>query len=603
MYEKRIKIFVILSALLLFLCLLRLAQMQLLPDSSLQIDIAELKKGVSKQLNTVRGKILDRKGRVIATDVPQFQLCINYELSCFLDQRVRSAMLLIENRKSKIENIEPSLSSLHEQQQARLDDLQQLIDKCSYFGLQRGDIKARITEINNGVWNLRRYLAWKRNFPDKDFDQAVPDANERLKLIAKIDIAEMHQSWPLLELKTDNDIFTAQLEFTDIEGVEILSGTSRFYPYGSVAAQTVGWVGPATQQQDKKLFEKDRFASYLEGEVCGREDGVEYVCETVLRGRRGEEVYDIDRKLISQTETRFGEDVQLTIDIELQKKIENYLTDSAANPNSKAPTAVVVIDVAAGDIIALVSLPVYDLNRVRFDYTKLADDPHKPLLNRAIDAQYPPGSVIKPLILIAGLESGKITADEVISCPAQRAPAGWPNCWLFLKYSSTGHDDMWQNYARNAIKGSCNVYFSRLADRIDSSVLQQWLFKFGYGRKILLACYQSPDPNENIEVREFRQTQGVISNTGPVNDVASFEQVPPLENGERRFFGIGQGNLRVTPLQVANAMAAVARAGIYKPAQLFLVPHPSSDESRGTRDEAKRFFRTISRPSSLVYRV
>ena len=131
MYEKRIKIFVILIAILLLLCLLRMAQMQLLPDSSLQIDIAELKKGVSKQLKTVRGKILDRKGRVIATDVPQFQLCINYELSCFLDQRVCSAMLLIiENRKSKIENIEPSLSSLHKQLQAKIDDLQQLIDKC-----------------------------------------------------------------------------------------------------------------------------------------------------------------------------------------------------------------------------------------------------------------------------------------------------------------------------------------------------------------------------------------------------------------------------------------------------------------------------------------
>ena len=270
------------------------------------------------------------------------------------------------------------------------------------------------------------------------------------------------------------------------------------------------------------------------------------------------------------------------MDIELQKKIEDYLTDSATNPNSKAPDAVVVIDVATGDILALVSLPVFDLNRVRFEYAKFANDPNKPLLNRAINKQYPPGSVIKPLILIAGLESGKITADEVISCPAQKAPAGWPNCWLFNKYSWTGHDDMWQNYARNAIKGSCNIYFSRLADRIEPSVLQQWLFKFGYGHKILLACHQSPDPNENIENREFRQAHGVISSTGPENDVTSFEQVPPLENGERRFFGIGQGNLRVTPLQVANAMAAIARAGVYKPPRLFFtsdstsIEHPAS---------------------------
>ncbi len=592
MYEKRIKIFIILSATLLLLCLLRLIQMQLLPDSSVQIDIAELKKGISRQLKTVRGKILDRNGRVIAADVPQFQLCINYELSCFLDERVRSAMLLKEAGKN---GSNPSLSdatlrrsslhstSLYNELQTKLEDLQRLIDKCTYFGLERKDIEAKISEINNQVWNLRRHLAWKRNFPDMDFDKAVPDANERLILIDKIDIAEMHKSFPLLELKTDNDIFTAQLEFMDTVGIEILPGTRRFYPYGSVAAQTTGWVGPATQNQDKKLFEDDRLASYLEDEVCGREDGAEYVCETILRGRRGEEVYDIDRNLIRQTETQFGENVQLTIDTELQKKIEYYLTDSTTNPNSNAPTAVVVIDVATDDILALVSLPVFDLNRARYDYYRLINDPNKPLINRAINKQYPPGSVIKPLILIAGLESGKITADEIINCPARKAPAGWPSCWLFNKYPWTGHDDMWPNKARNAIKGSCNIYFSRLADRIESEILQQWLFKFGYGHQIPLAYLAPFDPNEyresSIEYRVLRQAQGIISSTNPQAAVTALEQLPPLENGERRFFGIGQGNLRVTPLQVANAMAAIARGGVHKPPRLFTAPDNTSDET------------------------
>jgi len=577
MYEKRIKIFVILSALLLLLCLLRLAQMQLLPDSSLQIDIAELKKGISEQLKTVRGEILDRNGRVIAADVPLCWLCMNYELTSIMDERVQQAKRL----RADVQHTQYAIRDTRYE----FEDLQRLIDKCTYFGLQRRDIEAKIAEINNDVWNLRRYLAWKRNFPDKDFDQAVPDANERLMLIAKIDIAEMHKSWPLFELKTDDDIFTAQLEFMDTEGIEILPKNQRFYPYGSVAAQTIGWVGPATQQQDKKLFENDRLASYLEGEVCGREDGVEYVCEAVLRGRRGEEVYDIDRKLISQTDTRFGEGVQLTIDIELQKKIESYLADSATNPNSKAPMSVVVIDVATGDILALVSLPVFDLNRARFDYGYLADDLDKPLLNRAINKQYPPGSVVKPLILVAGLQSGSITADEVISCPARKAPAGWPSCWLFNKYPWTGHDDMWQNYARNAIKGSCNIYFSRLADRIDPSVLQQWLFKFGYGHEVSLLCPVSNDPNEH---RDFRQVSGIISSTSPGGEILHFEDVPPLESGERRFFGIGQGNLRVTPLQVANAMAAIARAGVYKPPQLFIPSVIASEVLSLSKGEAKQ---------------
>ena len=90
MYDKRIKIFIILSACLLLLCLLRLTQMQLLPDSSLQYDIAKLKRqrSLSRQLGTVRGRILNREGKVLAGDEPQFQLHINYRLSCFMDERL-----------------------------------------------------------------------------------------------------------------------------------------------------------------------------------------------------------------------------------------------------------------------------------------------------------------------------------------------------------------------------------------------------------------------------------------------------------------------------------------------------------------------------------
>ncbi|KKK68085.1 hypothetical protein LCGC14_2947610, partial [marine sediment metagenome] len=248
---------------------------------------------------------------------------------------------------------------------------------------------------------------------------------------AKVDIGEMHKSYPLLELKTDDDIFTAQLEFLDIDGVQILPKAHRFYPFRSVAAQTIGWVGPATQEADRRLFADDKLSSYLNDEVCGREDGVEYVCESILRGRRGELVYDIDRRLINRTETRFGKDVSITLDIELQKEIENYLTDCDINPNCKTPAAAVVIDVATADILALVSMPVFDLNRIRYDYNILKNDPNEPLRNRAIYKQYPPGSVVKPLILIAGIESGKITPDEIIHCPAQKAPKGWPSCWLY----------------------------------------------------------------------------------------------------------------------------------------------------------------------------
>jgi penicillin-binding protein 2 len=595
MYGKRIKIVVILSSLLLAVCLLRLAQMQLLTASSVQSDIAELKRqrGLSQQLKTIRGKILDRKGKVLAADEPRFWVHLNYKLSCFLDERVQQGKLL---RAAKDPKPEIAVSETSEEIRDMLDELQQIISKCAHFkAVEPSEIRDEIQKINNFVWDRRMFQAWRRKFLNSevfenydsvisipiseaiaDFKKKQPDPVERIRLVSKVDIAEMHESWPLLELETDDDIFAAQLEFIETDGVQILPKAQRFYPYSTAAAQTIGWVGPATQKRDKELFADDRLLSYLDGETCGREDGVEYVCETVLRGRRGEEVKDIDRQIISRTETLFGKDVSLTLDIELQQRIENYLADYKHDPNCGPGMSVVVIDVGTSDILALVSLPLFDLNRARYDYDTLGFDPDKPMINRAINQRYPPGSVIKPLILIAGLETGHITAEEVIGCPAQEAPENWPNCLIYNRNPLACHDNKWENSACNSIKGSCNIYFSRLADRIEPMNLQQWLFEFGYGQNVLFLPTWIAESADTELARNFRQLSGIISSRIPAGAILRFEDVPPLRERERRWFGIGQGTLRVTPLQVANAMAAIARGGLYKPPRLFLNSPTSS---------------------------
>ncbi|HUT45464.1 MAG TPA: penicillin-binding transpeptidase domain-containing protein [Sedimentisphaerales bacterium] len=600
MYDRRVKIFVIFSLLLLAVCLLRLAQMQLLTASSVQHEIAELKqqRGQSRQLQTIRGRILDRNGNVLAMDEARFWVHINYDLSSFLDERVRKAMLAGAAARRDADVAVPKVD---EEIREKLEDLQLIIEKCAQFkAVEPSVIWNEIEKINDYVWGQRMFQAWRKNFPKSevfekydspvsipflvaiaDFKTKQPDPNIRDELASKIDILEMHKDWPLLELKTDDDVFAAQLEFMDTEGLQILPKGHRFYPYGSVAAQTIGWVGPATQQQDKKLFADDELLSYLEGEVCGREDGVEYVCETVLRGRRGELSHDIDGQLTSRTPTEFGKDVTLTLDIELQQRIENYLTGYPHDPNCGPGMSAVVIEVGTGDILALVSLPLYDLNRARYDYGELVADSDKPLINRAINAQYqyPPGSVVKPLILIAGLETGQITPEEIISCPSLPAPIK-PNCWRYNQYH-VGHDSQWENNARNAIKGSCNIYFSHLADRIEPEVIQEWLYKFGYGHDVLFLPDSLIDTAKTDVVRNFNQTSGIISSTNPRSKILSFEDVSPLRESDRRWFGIGQGNLRVTPLQVANAMAALARGGIFKRPRLIWEPGNSEGTDLG----------------------
>jgi penicillin-binding protein 2 len=596
MYAKRIKILVAISALLSGVCLLRLMQMQLLSDSFYRNRIAKLKiqKGQTLPLKTVRGRILDRKGKVLATDEPQFELHINYSLTRFMDDRVREAVLI---RAAGKDNTGAAEAKARKELDEGLADLNEIILKCAQLGgCSPSEIKNRIQKINDVIWKRRVFQAWRQKFPDSDvfkshknvisipdnvvtadFEKREPNPVERLLLVNKVEIAEMRQSWPLAVLDTDDDIFTAQLEFADVDGVEILAKGQLFYPYGPAAAQTIGWVGPATQEADRKLFADDNLWSYQDDEVCGREDGIEYACETVLRGRRGRIVYGIDRELVDETKAQLGQDVSLTIDIELQQKIEKCITDCDHNPNCRAPSAAVVIDVASGEILALVSTPVFDLNRIRQDYAEAAKDPHEPMRNRAINKQYPPGSAVKPVILIAGMESGKITASEVISCPAEKAPRGWPNCWLYNRYQWRCHNDEWANYARNAIKGSCNIYFSRLADRIEPLVLQQWLYKFGYG-------HISPLAKITEEGRDLRQAAGQISTATPQGAISSLEQLPPLAGAERRFFGIGQGGLRVTPLQAANAMAAIARGGIYKAPRILLTSDTTNDKQELNND-------------------
>lgn len=566
--------------------MLRLADLQLLSTSFYREQVAQLKvqSGGMQQLRVLRGKILDRKGETLAADEPKFWLGISYELSRFMDERDRQAAAIVAEAKK----LDVNSPDFQKNTSARLDDLDRFIGKCVQFGMPRDEVVLRIQKTNDRIWNLRTFLAWARNTPNReiigkyegnlnnipfaeaiaDFEKRFADTNKRLSLIAKIsDIAETRQFWPVVELKTDDDVFAARVEFLDVNGIQVFARGQRTYPFGSAACQAIGWVG-RPRPKDKADFEDDRLASYLDDEVCGREDGVEYVCEATLRGKRGEMIYDIDKQLIRQAEPRMGQDVRITIDIALQQKIQRYLGDCISNPKCKSGIGAVVLDAKSGDILAMVSMPDYDLNLIRQNYGDLANDPCEPLRNRAMFREYPPGSVIKPVILTAGLESGAITANEIISCPSHAAPQGWPNCLIYTR-NGVGHDTMWSNYARNAIKGSCNIYFSHLADRIDPLILQNWLYKFGYGRAADIE--QGPDVNVPVE-RRFRQYQGRISNERPDAEITSFEQLPALEPGERRWFGIGHGNLRVTPLQVANAMATLARAGIYKQPRLIYDP-------------------------------
>jgi penicillin-binding protein 2 len=591
MYSKRIKIFIIASLLILSVWIGRLIQMQIIMASDVQKEIAGLKKqlGQTQQLKTLRGSIIDRRGRILAFDEPKFRLCIDYTLSCYRDERITECMRLLAANKSDPQN---AIKEINEEINNKVEDIKAIINQCELFGFEPNQIEEKLNQINNKIWNLREYLAGQWSYPNQNFQEAQPDEIQRNLLTYKVDIPENYQSYALFDLETDDAIFAAQTEFLNVEHIEIQPRVQRSYPYGTVAAQTIGWIGPVQKTKDDvNLFADDKLQEYLDGELCGREDGIEYVFERTLRGSRGEQNFDIDKNLISQTKTKFGQDVVLTLDIKLQKRIEEFLANYNHEPGCGPGMSVVIIDVDSADILTLVSMPVFDPQLARYDYGKLVRDVNRPLINRAINELYPPGSVAKPLILIAGMETGMITADEEISCPAESAPAGWPDCWIF-KQSRVGHDNMWTNNARNALKGSCNVYFSRLADKIDDKLLQRWLLEFGYGQTVLSSPETIQDRLDSDSSfadtqtsRNLRQAAGAISSKNPSKEDSALMRIPLLQEGEKRYFGIGQGNLRVTPLQVANSMAIIARHGVVLQPRLFKEAEKSGGLSLGISEQ------------------
>ncbi len=318
-----------------------------------------------------------------------------------------------------------------------------------------------------------------------------------------------------------------------LPGVFIGVEPVRFYCYGHAAAHLLGYLGEVTDHELKSV----RSLGYQIGDWIGK-SGLEKVLESYLRGYRGLKVVEVDalgRRLRTLDEKLPipGHAVWLTVDIDLQRYAESVMKDLQG--------AVVVMDVNTGAIRAMVSSPGFDPNifvagLTSEEWRELNRNPGHPLLNRAVQSAYPPGSTFKPFVAFAGLEEGVIKPSTTFYCPGfYKLGRRSYRCW---KRGGHGHLGL-----HRAIVESCDVYFYQLGLKLGVDKIAHYVKLFGLGSKTNIGL-----PGER---------KGLI----PTSEWKLKNLGQPWQMGETLSVAIGQGYVLATPLQMAVAYAAIANNG------------------------------------------
>ena len=354
--------------------------------------------------------------------------------------------------------------------------------------------------------------------------------NKQLKQSRRFD------SVPLKMRLTEDEIDRFAVNRWRFPSVDVVPYLTRRYPFGGLFAHVVGYVG-RIDADDLKRLDLDRY----QGTSHVGRSGVERSYENMLHGTPGYELLEVnaDGRTQHVLETHSptpGKNLYLSIDVRVQKAAEEALAGR--------PGAAVAIDPRNGQVLAMVSVPTFDPNLFvngisQTDYSALTGDPQKPLLNRALTGSYPPGSTIKPLLALGGLELGlRKSSDTVLSTGTFYIP-GQKRGYRDDRRGGFGTVDM-----KEAIMWSVNTYFYKLALDMGIDRLSEWMGKFGFGRPT------------GIDL--VGEASGIL----PSREWKAAHYKQPWYPGETVIAGIGQGFWAVTPLQLAHAIATLAGHGV-----------------------------------------
>lgn len=340
-------------------------------------------------------------------------------------------------------------------------------------------------------------------------------------------------------------IATHRMQFS---GVELKARLQRYYPLGGLAVDALGYVGRISEHDQARLDK----ARYRGMQYIGKL-GIEQTYEPLLLGKIGFDEVENDAhgravRVVDRIAPHAGANLYLNIDAKMQAIAEQGLGTQKG--------AVVAMDPRTGAVLTFVSTPMYDPNLfvdgIDFGtYARLRDDPSKPLLNRALNGLYAPGSTIKPFYALAALESGELDPNKKVLDPGYYTLPG--DTHRFHCWKRTGHGEV---NLHDAIMESCDVYFYKLAVSIGIDRFKAFLVHLGFGQKTGIdldgeSAGQYPSPAD-YKARKL-----------------------PWYAGQTVVMGIGQGPILVTPLQLADAVSVIANHGmLVRPRLLRGVENP-----------------------------
>ena len=353
-------------------------------------------------------------------------------------------------------------------------------------------------------------------------------------------------SVPIRLRLSEEDMARFALHRHRFPGVDIRTRLARHYPQGETAVHAVGYVGTLSESDLQRVDREEYAGVSTIGKI-----GVEGTFEDALRGRNGSRQImvnaqgrSVDRETVLDEPLRTiaanpGADLYLTLDLEVQRVAEQAVQGQRA--------AIIALDPRNGEVIALVSRPGFDPNSfarglTRAEFAALNEDPDRPLFNRALRGTYPPGSTIKPVVALAGLEHGLVTPTTTRACPGWYSLPG--SSHRFRDWKRSGHGSV---ALIEAMAQSCDIYFYALAAQLGVERLHEFLGRFGLGGPT------------GLDVGG--EKSGLLPSTAWKRSAFKRAAQQVWFPGETVIFGIGQGYMTSTPMQLAQMTSVLAMRG------------------------------------------